>query len=57
MNVVRNVFDKSKQLCAYDNDICCCKRVQELRELLESLRSEGKKVGLEINEGKTKSRR
>jgi sorting nexin-29 len=50
-----NVFYKSKQICAYADDIVLVTRnTPSLKELLSALETEGRKMGLRINEEKIK---
>ena len=50
-----SIIYKSRQVCAYADDVVLISRnKQQLREMLIQVRTEGKKMGLEINEDKTK---
>jgi sorting nexin-29 len=50
-----NIVYKSKQICAYADDIVLVTRnTPTLKELLSALEIEGRKMGLRINEEKTK---
>lgn len=50
-----NIVHKSTQLCAYADDVVLISRnINYLKEMLRELEEQGKRMGLEINEGKTK---
>jgi hypothetical protein len=50
-----NIVYKSKQICAYaDDSILVTRNTLTLKELLSALETEGRKMGLRINEEKTR---
>jgi hypothetical protein len=55
IEVTGTIVNKSKQILGYEDDIVLVGRnITALWELFIKLEKEGKKVGLNINEGKTK---
>lgn len=50
------VFNKSTQLCAYTDDVIILAKIYEdtITKIYEELEKEARKMGLEINVGKTK---
>ena len=55
MNVQGNIVSKSKQVCAYADDICLVARnMQSLEEMFHQIKSKGEEMGLKINVDKTK---